>query len=221
MRWVRANKGFVAFLMLFGLFRTAIADWSPIPSGSMHPNLLEGDVVLVNRLAYNVKVPLTDVVLAHTGDPKRGEIVIFSSPRDGTRLIKRLAALPGDVVEMRGGALYINDQRAAYSPAGQGTEVLQPGVSTPFALYDEVIDGSKRRVQFMPERGLARQFGPVVVPPGQYVMLGDSRDNSVDSRFIGMVPRALLVGRAERVLVSADILGNWMPRTERFAMALE
>ena len=78
MRWVRANKGFVAFLMLFGLFRTAIADWSPIPSGSMHPNLLEGDVVLVNRLAYNVKVPLTDVVLAHTGDPKRGEIVIFS-----------------------------------------------------------------------------------------------------------------------------------------------
>ena len=124
MRWVRANKGFVAFLMLFGLFRTAIADWSPIPSGSMHPNLLEGDVVLVNRLAYNVKVPLTDVVLAHTGDPKRGEIVIFSSPRDGTRLIKRLAALPGDVVEMRGGALYINDQRAAYSPAGQGTEVL-------------------------------------------------------------------------------------------------
>ena len=94
-------------------------------------------------------------------------------------------------------------------------------MSTPFALYDEVIDGSKRRVQFMPERGLARQFGPVVVPPGQYVMLGDSRDNSVDSRFIGMVPRALLIGRAERVLVSADILGNWMPRTERFAMALE
>ena len=109
-KWVRANKGFVAFLLLFGLFRTAVADWNPIPSASMRPGLLEGDVVFVNRLAFNVKVPLTDVVLAHTGEPQRGDVVTFSSPADGTRLIKRVLALPGDVVEMRNEHLIINGQ---------------------------------------------------------------------------------------------------------------
>ncbi|RYF01393.1 MAG: signal peptidase I, partial [Oxalobacteraceae bacterium] len=62
--WVRNNKMFVAFLVLFGVLRTAVADWNPIPSASMHPNLLEGDVVLVNRIAFDLKVPLTDMVLA-------------------------------------------------------------------------------------------------------------------------------------------------------------
>ena len=76
--WLRANKGFIAFLMLFGLFRTAVADWNPIPSASMHPNLLEGDVVFVNRLAFDLKVPLTDVVVAHLGEPQRGDIVTLS-----------------------------------------------------------------------------------------------------------------------------------------------
>ena len=69
--WVRANKSFLMFLTLFGIFRTAIADWNPIPSGSMRPNLLEGDVVLVNRLAFDLKLPLTDVILARLGAPRR------------------------------------------------------------------------------------------------------------------------------------------------------
>src|SRR5512142_486043 len=99
-KWLRENRGFIVFLLLFGFFRTAIADWNPIPSGSMRPSLLEGDVVFVNRLAYDFKLPLTDVVLAHLGEPRRGDVVTFSSPRDGTRLIKRIAALPGDRVEM-------------------------------------------------------------------------------------------------------------------------
>ena len=83
-RWIKANKGFLVLLMCFGLFRTAVADWNPIPSGSMRPNLVEGDVVFVNRLAYNVKIPLTDVVLAPLGEPRRGDVVTFSSPRLGS-----------------------------------------------------------------------------------------------------------------------------------------
>ena len=113
--WLRANKGFIAFLMLFGLFRTAVADWNPIPSGSMHPNLLEGDVVFINRLAFDLKVPLTDVVVAHLGEPQRGDIVTFSSPLDKTRLIKRVIALPGDTVAMQKDQLIINGQTAGYS----------------------------------------------------------------------------------------------------------
>src|SRR5947209_20068619 len=99
--WIRQNKGFLVFLLSFGVFRTAGADWNPIPSGSMRPTLLEGDVVFVNRLAFDLKVPLTDVIVMRLGEPNRGDIVTFSSPDDSTRLIKRVIALPGDTVEMR------------------------------------------------------------------------------------------------------------------------
>lgn len=219
--WARANKGFIMFLLLFGVIRTAVADWSPIPSASMRPTLLEGDVVFINRLAFNVKVPLTDVVLAHTGEPKRGEIIIFSSPQDGTRLIKRLMAVPGDVVEMRNERLIVNGQPATYAPAGTATETVGPTPNVLASKYTETLDGHTHHIQIFPDRAFMRSFGPITIPKDQYLMLGDSRDNSNDSRFIGLVPRKLLTGRAERVLVSADILGNWMPRGARFAMKLQ
>ena len=217
---LRANKGFILFVFLFGVFRTAVADWSPIPSASMHPNLLEGDVVFINRLAYNVKVPLTDVVLAHTGEPKRGEVVIFSSPRDGTRLIKRLIALPGDVVEMRDETLIINGKTASYKPAGTASASVGNSPQLAVSRFDETVDGHSRRIQLFPQIAARRTFGPITVPAGQYMMLGDNRDNSVDSRYYGLVPREMLIGRAERVLVSADIEGDWLPRFERFGMAM-
>src|ERR1700709_709424 len=113
-RWLSRNKGLIVFLLCFGVFRTAIADWNPIPSGSMRPTLLEGDVVFVNRLAYNVKLPLTDIVLAPLGDPKRGHIVPVASPRAGLRLIKRIVGIPGDRIEMRGDALTVNGSKATY-----------------------------------------------------------------------------------------------------------
>ena len=78
-----------------------MADWNPIPSGSMRPTLLEGDVVLVNRLAFDFKIPLTDIAVAKLGDPQRGDVITFTSPVDGVRLIKRLVGVPGDIVEMR------------------------------------------------------------------------------------------------------------------------
>lgn len=218
--WVRANKGFLMFLMLFGIFRTAVADWNPIPSASMHPNLLEGDVVFVNRLAYNVKVPLTDIVIHPTGEPRRGDIVTFSSPVNGTRLIKRVIALPGDRVEMHNEKLVINGQPAGYTSLGHGIENIRGVGDLAAVRVDEQLGDARHAVQFMPQLQARRDFGPIVVPAGQYLMLGDNRDNSEDSRYIGLVSRALLIGRAERVLASADITSNWMPRTERFGMSL-
>jgi signal peptidase I len=219
--WLRANKGFLAFLMLFGLFRTAVADWNPIPSGSMHPNLLEGDVVFVNRLAFDLKVPLTDVVLAHLGEPKRGDIVTFSSPLDKTRLIKRVIALPGDTVAMRKDQLIINGQPAGYSMPGEAVEAVDHVGKLQALQLTEKSGASERRIQLLPQvAGSRRDFDPITIPSDSYLMLGDNRNNSFDSRYIGLVPRAMLIGRAERVLVSADIQGNWMPRTERFGMTL-
>jgi signal peptidase I len=223
--WMRANKGFLMFLMLFGIFRTAVADWNPIPSASMRPNLLEGDVVFVNRLAYNVKVPLTDIVLGATGEPQRGDIVTFSSPKDGTRLIKRVIALPGDRVEMRSERLFINGRAADYVAVGRATETIA-GIGDVGAVrlnesMGESLDAMHAHtIQLLPQVAARRDFAPITVPPGQYMMLGDNRDNSEDSRYIGLVPRALLIGRAERVLASADIKGNWLPRTGRFGMSL-
>ncbi|QGZ41265.1 signal peptidase I [Pseudoduganella flava] len=217
---IRANKGFLAFLLLFGIFRTAVADWNPIPSASMRPNLLEGDVVFVNRLAYDVKIPLTDISLARTGEPHRGDIVTFSSPKDGTRLIKRIAALPGDTVEMRGERLLINGRQADYTVLDNAIEHVAPlGDLAALRLREDAGDASYR-IQVLPQVRAMRDFGPITVPKDSYLMLGDNRDNSGDSRFFGTVPRALLIGRAERILVSADIKGSWAPRTDRIGMSL-
>jgi len=214
-RWLKQNRGFLIFVIGFAFFRTAMADWNPIPSGSMRPTLLEGDVVLVNRLAYDFKLPLTDIRLIELGTPQRGDVVTFSSPTDGTRLIKRLVGVPGDVVEMRNEVLYINGSAADYDAPHLVAEPMEQGGAIEAVRTKERIDGSERTVQFLPAVPARRSFGPVTVPQGSYFFLGDNRDNSEDSRYIGFVPRQLLIGRAHHVLVSADIKGNWLPRVER------
>jgi signal peptidase I len=218
--FLKENRGFIVFLIGFGFFRLAVADWNPIPSGSMRPTLLEGDVVLVNRLAYDFKLPLSDTSLVQTGDPQRGDVITFSSPKDGTRMIKRLVALPGDVVEMREEVLSINGARAEYAGPAHAMEPLDGGATTSALLTVERIGGSERSVQFLPEVAARRNFGPLTVPIGQYFFLGDNRDNSADSRYIGLVPRHLLIGKAHHVVVSADIKGNWLPRLDRIAQPI-
>lgn len=218
--WLKNNRGFLLFLLCFGVFRTAVADWNPVPTGSMRPTILEGDVVWVNRLAYDLKLPLTDVVLARLGEPQRGDIVTFRSPQDGKRLIKRLVALPGDRVELRDGQLLINGRAAQYRDQQLVAEPVRPGLAMPATRATEVLDGHDRAVQFLSWAGGRRSFAPLVVPAGQYFMLGDNRDDSEDSRFIGTVPRERLIGRAGRIVVSADILDHWWPRLERSGTVL-
>jgi signal peptidase I len=217
--WIRRNRGFLLFLLGLGLLRTAIADWNPIPSGSMRPTLLEGDVVLVSRTAYDLKVPLTDLSLARLGDPERGDVVTFISPRDGARLIKRIVGLPGDVIEMRDEALAVNGVEVAYSEPATVAEPLR-GTTTPALRATEHLGRRDHGVQFLPGQPAMRSFGPVTVPRDQYFVLGDNRDDSADSRYIGFVPREVLIGRAHHVLVSADIMGNWLPRPGRFGLAI-
>ncbi|MGW8390728.1 signal peptidase I [Pseudoduganella sp. HUAS MS19] len=217
---IRENKGFIVFLLMLGVFRSAIADWNPIPSASMHPNLLEGDVVFVNRIAYDLKVPLTDISVSHLGEPQRGDVVTFFSPEDRTRLIKRIVALPGDRVEIREERLVINGKTSDYAVLGKATEQIDKVGELQALQLREHNASASYSIQVLPEVDAQRDFGPVTVPADSYLMLGDNRNNSRDSRFIGFVPRKLLIGRAERVLVSADILGNWAPRTERIGMSL-
>ncbi|MCP5181722.1 MAG: signal peptidase I [Pseudomonadales bacterium] len=221
MQWFRNNRGFLLFLLCLGLFRTAVADWNHVPSGSMRPTILEGDVLFINRLAFDLRVPLTDLSVVRLGEPRRGDIVVFSSPRDGTRLIKRLVALPGDVVEIRHNRLSINGQPAEYDHLAAVTETVGDGIAVPATRGRESLGTLHHAVQFLDIRVPGTDFGPVVVPDDQYFMLGDNRNNSEDSRFIGFVPRHLLIGRAVRVLVSADIQDSWQPRFSRFGGRLD
>lgn len=217
---LKENRGLLVFLACFGLFRTAVADWNPIPSGSMRPTLLEGDVVLVNRLAYDLKLPLTDRIVAHIGDPARGDVVTFSSPADGTRLIKRIVGLPGDIIEMRGKALIVNGEPVAYAALARVEEPLGNGQLAAASQWQEALPGRTHIVQLLDDASARSRFGPIAVPAGHYLMLGDNRDLSGDSRIFGFVPRERLIGRAHRILVSADILGDWAPRLARWGRAL-
>jgi signal peptidase I len=207
-RTLRDNRGFLLFLLGFLVFRTAVADWNPIPSASMRPTLLEGDVVLVNRLAYDLKLPLTDVVLMPLGEPRRGDVVTLSSPTGGTRLIKRIVGLPGDRIEMRDDVLILNGQPLAYRDGRTQGETVTPGWVVDAVRATEDLGGRPHPVQFLPALRARRSFAALTVPPGQYFLMGDNRDNSEDSRFIGTVPREKLIGRAHHVLVSADWLGE-------------
>lgn len=218
--WARNNRGFLAFVLLLGLFRSAIADWNPIPSGSMQPTILEGDVVFVNRLAYDLKLPLTDRVLLPLGEPQRGDIVTFTSPRDGVRLIKRIAALPGDRIAMRDKQLVINGEMARYLAVPDAGSQGGLGASRQAQRYLEHVAGGAHAMQWLDGVRGYDNFPEQSVPDGQYLMLGDNRDNSADSRYIGLVPRQLLIGKAVRVLLSVDILGAWLPRLERFGLTL-
>jgi signal peptidase I len=219
-RWLRKNRGVLVFLLCFGLFRTAVADWNPIPSSSMRPTILDGDVVLVNRLAYDLKVPLTHMAIARLGEPRRGDIVTFDSPADGVRLVKRLVALPGDTVEVRDDVLTINGQVAHYGDFDVADESREYGFPMTADTARESVAGAEHAVQFL--RGVSkRDYASAVVPPDHYFMMGDNRDNSADSRYFGFVPRALLVGRAHHIVVSADIHGHWAPRFDRLGSRLE
>jgi signal peptidase I len=163
---------------------------------------------------------LTDVIVARLGEPSRGDVVTFTSPQpDGTRLIKRVLALPGDVVEMRNEQLIVNGVPGRYQLA-EVTRERSHGQELQAIRMEEKIGGSRQRIQVLPQKLALRNFGPVRIPADHYLMLGDNRDDSGDSRVIGLVPREKLIGRAERILVSADYQGNWMPRTSRFGMSL-
>jgi signal peptidase I len=217
--WFYDNRRFLAFVLLLGVFRTAVADWNPIPSGSMHPNLLEGDVVFVNRLAYDVKVPLTDIVLAQTGAPQRGDVVTFFSPeKNRMRLIKRVIGLPGDTIAMRGKKLFVNGVAADYAELGLDDEPLARGVKA-LHVEESTSDGA-HEIQWLSRRLPQDDFGPIEVPADHYLMLGDNRDNSEDSRFFGLVARENIIGRAERILVSADYKNTWNVRFSRFGKSL-
>lgn len=206
------------FCLVWVPLRSSVIDYNPVPTGSMNPTILEGDVIWVNKLAYGLRVPLTQIHLAQWADPKRGDIVVVLSPEDGTRLVKRVVGVPGDTLAMKDNALVLNGRSVDYRPAGSdyGATVASRFRRSAF-FAEENLDGVVHPVMGLSVlRGASRSFAPVVVPPGRYFLMGDSRDNSHDSRAYGFASREAILGRANGVLVSVDINDRYLPRAERF-----
>jgi signal peptidase I len=198
--------------------RSVAIDYNPVPSGSMNPTILEGDVVWVNKLAYSLRVPLTRMHIANWAEPQRGDIVVVLSPLDGTRLVKRVVGIPGDVLAMRGMQLVLNGSSVDYAPADSDYGAAIAEKLRPYAVFaEEDLGGVVHPVMGLKVGAAAkRDFAPVVVPEGKYFLMGDSRDNSFDSREYGFASRDAILGKAEGILVSLDINDTYLPRWERF-----
>ena len=207
-------------LILFPL-RSAVADWNWVPSGSMKPTILEGDLVLVNKLAYDLKVPFTLQRLAEWNHPERGDIVVCFSPYDGTRLVKRVVAIPGDTLEMRANVLLLNGKPMEYALLPTEPFLKEVYEDAEAVIAREKGAGGAHLVMAFPSRGGKRSFPAVTIPEGKYFVMGDSRDNSFDSRYFGFVERKQIVGRSQRVLVSLDKNHYYVPRITRFFSALD
>src|SRR5260221_5290460 len=114
--WVKEIRPLLVLALVLFAIRSSLADWNDVPTGSMKPTILEGDRVYVNKLAYDLKVPFTTWHIAEWSNPKRGDIVVFYSPYNGQRLVKRVIGLPGDTVELRNEVLVLNGQQVEYRP---------------------------------------------------------------------------------------------------------
>lgn len=189
---VEYSKSFFPVLLIVFLLRGFIVEPFRIPSGSMLPSLYIGDFILVNKFAYGVKLPVLNIKILDTGEPERGDVVVFRYPRDpNLDYIKRVIGLPGDHIKYYNKVLYVNDEPVARDFVGQ-----YKGPGQTFANeYVEKLPGDDHAILLMPARPNNLQ-GQYVVPEGTYFVMGDNRDNSNDSRVWGPVPESNLVGKA-------------------------
>jgi signal peptidase I len=210
--WHSWGRMLLITILLVTSFRSAVADWNDVPTGSMKPTILEGDRIFVNKLAYDLKVPFTTLRVASWSEPERGELVVFFSPVDGTRLVKRVVGVPGDVIAMRDLRLFVNGEMATYHPAGEGDGSYR---------FTESLAGSKRTVQFTAQNPSKGSFPETTLAPGHYFMMGDNRCNSADSRYFGAVAMDRIVGRVGTVVLSLDRDAHYQPRWDRFFTRLD
>lgn len=214
-------------------FRAVLFEPFSIPSGSMVPSLLVGDYLFVSKYSYGYSGLSVGLGFAERNfgvklpegrflgnEPQRGDVVVFKLPGEtGIDYVKRLVGLPGDRLQMRNGQLYINDtllkreKTGSYEIRGEDLEAGDPYFRRIFArqgtLYSETLpEGRIHTILEMSDEDEADNTPVFTVPAGHYFMLGDNRDNSRDSRFIGFVPRENLVGRAEIIFFS---LKNGLP----------
>lgn len=222
---IKDNKGFVIFILFLVIFRGAIADWHPVPTGSMKPTILEGDVIWENKMAYDLQVPFTDISLMRTGEPKRGDIIVFTSAVADKRLIKRLIGLPGDTIHIEQNNLIINGNVVTYNITDDVVPSRRSDQESGIYALESFDDLKPHPVHIKDKTSMyppafrgpnCLEITESVIPVDHYFFLGDNRDNSSDSRCFGYIPRSELRGHATHTLISLNKNDSYKPRFERF-----
>jgi signal peptidase I len=245
---VEYSRSFFPIILIVLVVRSFLFEPFRIPSDSMMPTLLDGDFIFVSKFSYGLRLPVLNIKVLRTGEPARGDVIVFRKPSEpSVNYIKRLVGLPGDRVEVRGDAVWVN---------GQEITVRDDGLFTEDACYRDFRQGLEQlgahqhRIMYCPGelrrymRGCTpkrdteecgadptRAVGPAgdaataptgvyTVPDGQYFFMGDNRDNSADSRFpeLGYVPEGNLVGKAVRIWLSFN--GSAGPAWSRIGKAI-
>jgi len=210
-RWVwEWIKSIAIALMVWLFLRTFIVEAFRIPSGSMENTLLIGDFLFVNKAVYGAEVPLVHKTLPAFREPARGDVLVFDSvEEEGLKVVKRLVGLPGDTLAMKAGHLY-RDGRAVDEPYVVHSDITKS---------EDLVYRSKMR-QWQSKHLVGRDpasydpdlqdWGPIVVSPDSFFMMGDNRDNSYDGRYWGFLPRGNVRGTPLIVYFSYDP-GSWRP----------
>lgn len=216
------NKGFIVGILLLIFFRSAIADWYHVPSGSMKPNILIGDRVWVNKLAYDTKIPFSSINLYRRAEPLHGDIVVFYSDKSQKRLIKRVIGIPGDTISMLQNRLFINGKPVDIDRLTEEQsfdEFLQDRSQADYFLEknNQGVNQKSYPIRISKlNRGSVESFQSFVIPSDYFWAMGDNRNNSADSRVIGLIPRDSLIGKAEKVIISFDSDNYYLPRSRRY-----
>jgi len=202
---IEYSRSFFPVLFFVLIIRSFIFEPFRIPSGSMMPTLLQGDYIFVKKYVYGLRLPVIEKKVIETGEPQRGDVVVFRLPSDpNINYIKRVVGLPGDRIEYREHKLTINGEtvglnRDADSPNHDGVP-----------QFVENLDGRQHAI-LIARPGNTMRDNVYIVPQGSYFMMGDNRDNSRDSRFIGVIAEKFLVGEAVRIWMHMDGIEwpNW------------
>ena len=199
----------MAGLGLFLVTRTFLAELYKIPTPSMQRTLMVGDFLVVDKLSYGPEVPFTHIRLPALRQPGRGDVIVFKWPEDPSiNFVKRVVGVPGDTLWMRDGVLVRNGRRLAEGYVSHLSPDTDPAFEDFRWQRDYLVRSAHASESYWPSRN---NWGPLVVPAHRLFVLGDNRDNSLDSRYWGFVPDSLVRGRPMFVYYSyqPDSASRW------------
>lgn len=214
---IEYSRAFFPVLLIVLVIRSFIVQGYRVPTGSLKPTILPGDLIAVNQYAYGLRLPVIHTKIWEVGTPKRGDVTLFRLPTDPKQTyVKRVIGVPGDVISYKNKVLYVNGEEIIQTNHGQVVD-QDDGNFVMVEKRMEKINGVSHLIYIRPNR-YSRDFERTV-PEGFYFMMGDNRDNSLDSRSWGFVPEENLIGKAFGIWMSWD--GNKKRiRTERIGLAL-